>query len=120
MPLDSTTEADRVEPLVTVIEVTSGWVPLCLGEIWAYRELVQFLVWRDLKVRYAQAAVGVGWAILQPLLTMIVFSIFFGGLAKMPSDGIPYPVFSYAALVPWMFLPTASRVRPTAWWAART
>jgi len=79
-------------------------VPLGLGEVWAYRELVQFLVWRDLKVRYAQPAVGIGWAVLQPFVTMIVFSIFFGTLANMPSDGIPYPVFSYAALVPWMFV----------------
>lgn len=78
-------------------------MPLGLSEIWAYRELVHFLVWRDLKVRYAQPLSGIAWAIAQPFLTMVVCSIFFGALVNVPSDGIPYPVFSYAALVPWMF-----------------
>jgi lipopolysaccharide transport system permease protein len=95
--------ADRPVPPGITIEVVTGRVPLALGEIWAYRELVHFLVWRDLKVRYAQILSGVGWAIAQPFLTMIVCSIFFGALVNVPSDGIPYPAFSYAALVPWMF-----------------
>jgi lipopolysaccharide transport system permease protein len=83
------------------IEPSSGWVSLRLGELWEYRELLYFLVWRDIKVRYKQTALGAAWAILQPVLTMVVFSVFFGRLAKVPSDGIPYPVFALAALVPW-------------------
>ena len=71
--------------------------------MWEYRELLYFLTWRDIKVRYKQTALGAAWAILQPVLTMVVFSLFFGRLAKMPSDGVPYPIFSYAALVPWTF-----------------
>ena len=78
-----------------------AWVALRLGEIWAYRELLYSLVWREIKVRYKQTALGMGWAILQPFLTMVVFSIFFGRLAGIPSDGVPYPVFAFAALVPW-------------------
>ena len=85
------------------IEPTRGWVSLQLKELWAYRELLYFLIWRDVKVRYKQTALGVGWAIIQPVFTMIVFSVFFGRLAKIPSDGIPYPIFSFAALVPWTF-----------------
>ena len=88
------------EPL-TVIEPTRGAAPLDLRELWEYRELLYFLVWRDVKVRYKQTALGAAWAILQPVLTMIVFSIFFGNLAKVPSDGVPYPIFTYAALLPW-------------------
>jgi lipopolysaccharide transport system permease protein len=74
-----------------------------LGEIWRYRELLYFLIWRDVKVRYKQTALGASWAIIQPFGTMVVFSLFFGRLANIPSDGVPYPVFSYAALVPWTF-----------------
>ena len=85
------------------IAPSKGWVPLKLRELWEYRELLYFLVWRDIKVRYKQTALGATWAIIQPLLTMIVFSLFFGRLAKVPSDGIPYPIFSFAALVPWTF-----------------
>jgi lipopolysaccharide transport system permease protein len=85
------------------IERSQGWVALQLKELWAYRELLYFLIWRDIKVRYKQTVLGVAWAIIQPVFTMIVFSLFFGRLAKMPSDGIPYPLFSYAALVPWTF-----------------
>jgi lipopolysaccharide transport system permease protein len=85
------------------IEPSKGWVYLGLRELWAYRELVYFLIWRDVKVRYKQSVLGAAWAIIQPFFTMVVFSIFFGKLAKMPSDGIPYPLFSYAALVPWAF-----------------
>ncbi len=83
------------------IEPSRGWVALKLNELWDYRELVYFLIWRDVKVRYKQTALGAAWAIVQPFFTMLVFSLFFGRLAKMPSDGIPYPLFAYAALVPW-------------------
>jgi lipopolysaccharide transport system permease protein len=83
------------------IEPSHGFVPLKVGELWEYRELLYFLVWRDIKVRYKQTALGVLWAIIQPLMTMVVFSIFFGKLGKLSSDGIPYPIFSFAALVPW-------------------
>jgi lipopolysaccharide transport system permease protein len=72
-------------------------------ELWQYRELLYFFAWRDVKVRYKQAALGVAWAIMQPLLTMLIFTLFFGRLAKVPSDGIPYPLFTYCALVPWMY-----------------
>src|SRR5712664_4527360 len=85
------------------IAPSKGWVPLKLRDLWEYRELLYFLVWRDIKVRYKQTTLGATWAIIQPFFTMVVFSIFFGRLAKVPSDGIPYPIFSYAALVPWMF-----------------
>ncbi|NOU11856.1 MAG: ABC transporter permease [Nitrospira sp.] len=85
------------------IERSQGWVALQLKELWAYRELLYFLIWRDVKVRYKQTALGVAWAIIQPVFTMIVFSLFFGRLGKIPSDGIPYPIFAYAALVPWTF-----------------
>ncbi len=85
------------------IQPSSGWVSLKLYELWEYRELLYFLIWRDIKVRYKQTVLGAAWAIIQPLLTMVVFSLFFGKLAKVPSDGIPYPIFSYAALVPWTF-----------------
>ncbi len=88
---------------VTVIKPTTGWVPLNLKELWRHRELLYFLVWRDLKVRYKQTVLGVGWAILQPLLTMIIFTIFFGKLARIPSEGVPYPIFAFTALVPWTF-----------------
>src|SRR5436305_8892098 len=85
------------------IEPSRGWVSLKLRELWKYRELLYFLIWRDVKVRYKQTALGAAWAIIQPFFTMVVFSLFFGRLAKIPSDGIPYPIFSYAALVPWTF-----------------
>jgi lipopolysaccharide transport system permease protein len=88
---------------VTVIEPTRGWSSLRLGELWAFRELFYHLLWRDVKVRYKQTALGAAWAILQPLLTMLVFSVFFGALAGLPSDGVPYPLFAYVALVPWTF-----------------
>jgi lipopolysaccharide transport system permease protein len=85
------------------IAPSKGWVSLKLGELWEYRELLYFLIWRDIKVRYKQTALGAAWAIIQPFFTMVVFSLFFGRLAKVPSDGIPYPIFSFAALVPWTF-----------------
>src|SRR5262249_20259518 len=88
---------------IVKIEPSRGWVSLRLNELWEYRELLYFLTWRDIKVRYKQTALGAAWAIIQPVFTMVVFSLFFGRLAKIPSDGIPYPIFSYAALVPWTF-----------------
>lgn len=90
-------------PPVTIIEPREGWSAPDLRELWAYRELLFFLVWRDVKVRYKQTALGASWAIIQPFFTMVVFSLFFGRLAGVPSDGLPYPIFSYAALVPWTF-----------------
>jgi lipopolysaccharide transport system permease protein len=89
------------EPATVYIKPARGWAALNLRDLWRYRELIYFMTWRDLKVRYKQTLLGVSWAILQPFLTMIVFSIFFGGLAKIPTDnGIPYPIFAYAALLP--------------------
>ena len=88
---------------ITIIEPSKGWISLKLKELWEYRELLYFLTWRDIKVRYKQTVLGAAWAIIQPFFTMVVFSLFFGRLAKIPSDGIPYPIFSYAALVPWTF-----------------
>lgn len=85
------------------IQPSKGWVSLKLHELWEYRELLYFLTWRDIKVRYKQTVLGAAWAILQPFMTMVVFSLFFGGLAQIPSDGVPYPIFSYTALVPWTF-----------------
>lgn len=93
--------SDR-KPLV-VIEPVSGWASLQLRSLWEYRELVYFLIWRDVKVRYKQTVLGAAWAILQPFLTMVVFSIFFGSFAGIPSDGIPYPLFAFSALLPWQF-----------------
>ena len=85
------------------IEPSHGWISLKLAELWEYRGLLYFLTWRDIKVRYKQTVLGAAWAIIQPFFTMVVFSLFFGRLAKIPSDGIPYPIFSFAALVPWTF-----------------
>jgi lipopolysaccharide transport system permease protein len=93
----------RLELPTLRIAPSKGWVPLKLKDLWEYRELLYFLVWRDIKVRYKQTALGATWAIIQPFFTMVVFAIFFGYLAKVPSDGIPYPLFSFAALVPWTF-----------------
>lgn len=78
-----------------------------LGEVWAYRELLYFFVWRDVKIRYKQTAIGAAWAVLQPFLTMLVFSLFFGRLAKLPTNGLPYPIFYYCALLPWSYFATA-------------
>ncbi|MGQ0556502.1 MAG: ABC transporter permease [Nitrospiraceae bacterium] len=94
--MKNTIEIIRIVP-------TQGWAALRLKELWAYRELLYFLVWRDVKVRYKQTALGAAWAILQPVFTMVVFSLFFGRLGKIPSDGLPYPLFSFAALVPWTY-----------------
>jgi len=85
------------------IKPSRGWVPVNLRELWQYRELLYFLTWRDVKVRYKQTALGAAWAIIQPFMTMVVFTIFFGRLAKIPSDGIPYPIWSYCGLLPWTY-----------------
>ncbi|MDA8106804.1 MAG: ABC transporter permease [Nitrospiraceae bacterium] len=87
----------------TIIRKQRGWIPINFREIWAYRDLLYFLAWRDIKVKYKQTGLGIAWAILQPLFTMVVFSILFGTLAKVPSDGIPYPIFVYAGLLPWNY-----------------
>jgi lipopolysaccharide transport system permease protein len=86
-----------------IIRPSKGWVSIRLDELWEYRELLYFLIWRDIKIRYKQTALGAAWAVIQPLFTMIVFSLFFGRLANVPSDGIPYPIFAYCALLPWTF-----------------
>jgi lipopolysaccharide transport system permease protein len=85
----------------------SGWFELPLGELWSYRELLYFIVWRDIKIRYKQTAIGAAWAVLQPFLTMLIFSLFFGKLAHVPSEGLPYPIFYYSALLPWMYFASA-------------
>jgi len=100
-PVDVPAADHSTEELL--IQPSKGWVSLQLRELWRYRELLYFLIWRDVKVRYKQTVIGATWAIIQPFMTMVVFSIFFGNLAKIPSDGIPYPIFSYTALVPWAF-----------------
>lgn len=88
---------------MVVIEPRSDWIDLRLKSLWEYRELLYFLAWRDLKARYAQTAVGLAWAVMQPLAMMVMFTLVFGRLVNMPSDGVPYPVFAYAALVPWTY-----------------
>src|SRR5258705_4136496 len=95
-------DSDQI-PVIVRIERSTGWVSLKLSELWEYRELLYFLTWRDVKVRYKQTALGASWAIIQPFFTMIVFSLFFGRLARIPSDGIPYPLFTFSALVAWTF-----------------
>ncbi len=92
----------RVAPIYK-LQPTKGWVRLDFKEMWSYRELLYFLTWKEVKVRYQQTIMGIAWAIMQPAFSMIVFTIFFGKIAKMPSDGIPYPLFSYTALLPWTF-----------------
>ena len=99
------TETDHVrmpEVPILVIRPPRKWIPVDFHEIWAYRELIYSFTIRDIKVRYKQTGLGVAWAVLQPLLTMVIFTVFFGGLAKIPSDGVPYPLFVLAALLPWL------------------
>ncbi len=98
------------KPDTVIIQPVKGLVALNLRDLWVYRELVYFLTWRDLKVRYKQSVLGVLWAIIKPFLAMVVFTIFFGNLAKMPSDGLPYPVWSYTGLLPWEFFAAALSV----------
>lgn len=90
-----------VEPGEIINSPRRGWLDLGLGDLWRYRELIYFLTWRDIKVRYKQTVLGAAWAVLQPLLTMLLFSVLFGALARLPSDGVPYPVFTFTALLPW-------------------
>jgi lipopolysaccharide transport system permease protein len=107
MPLEAAIKAPSAPEsgpdAYTEIYPPSGWAALKLGELWHYRELLLFLTWREIKVRYKQTAIGAGWALIQPLFTMLIFTLFFGRLAKMPSEGVPYSVFSLTALVPWIF-----------------
>jgi lipopolysaccharide transport system permease protein len=95
------------KPSVLRIAPSTGWLEFPFSELWAYRELLYFLVWRDIKIRYKQTAIGAAWAVLQPFLTMLVFSLFFGRLAHVPSEGMPYPIFYYSALLPWMYFASA-------------
>ncbi len=95
------------EPPVVRIRPQRGWQGVDVGELWRYRELLYFLVWRDIKVRYKQTVIGAAWAILQPVATMAIFSVIFGRLAKIPSEGVPYPVFVYAGLLPWLLFSSA-------------
>src|SRR5579872_3223496 len=99
----------QATPLPRLLRITppGRWLDLQLREVWEARELLYFIVWRDIKIRYKQTAVGAAWAVLQPLLTMIIFSLFFGKLAHVPSDGMPYPIFYYSALLPWMYFAAA-------------
>jgi len=91
----------------TIIRPSKGWVSLKLNDLWEYRDLLLFLAWRDISVRYKQTVLGAAWAIIQPFFSMVIFSIFFGSLAQISSDGVPYPVFSFAALLPWTFFANA-------------
>src|SRR5213080_4092971 len=95
-------EAVAARPLIR-IRPSSRWAALNLGDLWRYRELLYFLTWRDVKVRYKQTVLGAAWAVLQPLLTMAIFTVVFGHFARIPSDGVPYPIFSYCGLLPWTF-----------------
>ena len=101
---EQTSTTDAVVDLdlrVIEIEPSRGWEALDLRGVWEYRELVWFLIWRDIKVRYKQASLGIAWAVIQPVMTMLVFTLIFGRLAQLPSDGLPYPVFTFTALLPW-------------------
>ena len=101
---DAQQASSSSEPsFTTTIEPSKGWVALNLGQLWHYRELLYFLTWRDVQVRYKQTALGASWAVLQPLLTMAIFTVVFGHFARIPSEGVPYAIFSYCALVPWTF-----------------
>ncbi len=101
-PVTTTGLSSRADDVpVIVIRPSRGLFSLQIHELWEYRELLYFLIWRDIKVRYKQTALGAAWAILQPVMTMVVFTVFFGNFAKIPSDGVPYPIFAYTALLPW-------------------
>jgi len=101
------TEINAPAPALVRIGPSRGTLNFRLHEVWAYRELLYFFVWRDIKVRYKQTVIGLAWAVLQPFLTMLVFSLFFGKLAKLPTNGLPYPVFYYCALLPWGYFATS-------------
>ena len=100
----------KTQPQTIFIKPARGWASLNLGDLWRYRELVYFMTWRDVMVRYKQTVLGASWAIIRPFMTMVVFSIFFGTLAKMPSDGLPYPIFTSTALLPWELFISALNV----------
>ena len=104
---DTAVDLASLAPELTIIEASSGWRLIDWRELWRYRDLFYFLVWRNVKVRYAQSVLGLGWAVIRPVFSMIVFSVVFGRLAKIASDGVPYAVFSYAALVPWSYFSSA-------------
>src|SRR5438105_12110235 len=93
--------------LITRIEPSRGWVSLQLGQLWEYKDLLYFLMWRDLKVRYKQTALGISWVVLQPLLTTLIFTVIFGNLARIPSENVPYAVFAMAGLLPWNYFANA-------------
>src|SRR5216684_9052789 len=97
----------EIELPTLFIQPQTEWTAAGLKELWEYRELLYFLTWRDIKVRYKQTVLGAAWAIIQPLFTMLVFTLFFGKLGHIPSDGVPYPIFAYAGLLPWMFFSNA-------------
>jgi lipopolysaccharide transport system permease protein len=101
------TEIVKHDPTTIYIKPTTGLAALNLGDLWRYRELIWFMVWRDVMVRYKQTLLGATWAILQPVMTMLVFNFLFGTVAKVPTDGIPYPIFSFAGLLPWGLFTTA-------------
>jgi lipopolysaccharide transport system permease protein len=107
--MNAATSAALGKPEIPIMRITppTRWWILPLGELWDFRELVYFFVWRDIKIRYKQTAIGAAWAVLQPLLTMLIFSLFFGRLAHIPSEGLPYPIFYYSALLPWMYFAAA-------------
>jgi lipopolysaccharide transport system permease protein len=105
--VDAAAGAASSDVRVIRIEPSRGWEPLDLRELWDYRELVWFLIWRDVKVRYKQTSLGIAWAVIQPLITMVVFTLIFGRLAQLPSEGLPYPVFTFAALLPWQLFSSA-------------
>src|SRR5215472_15735433 len=107
MSTDTLSHIQTGQVPITVVQPRKRFWELELGHLWDYHELLFFLVWRDVKVRYKQTALGVAWAILQPLMATLIFSIFFGRLARMPSDGVPYPVFAYVAMVPWLYFANA-------------
>lgn len=100
-------EIEAVLPTETIVDPPTGWLSLRLPELWKYRELLYFLVWRDVKVRYKQTVLGAAWALIQPLVAMLLFSVIFGTIAKLPSEGVPYPIFSLAALLPWQLFSRA-------------
>ncbi|MFV2081279.1 MAG: ABC transporter permease [bacterium] len=89
--------------VTTVIEPSRGWLAINFREVWSYRELLTLLIWRDISIRYRQSLVGIGWAVIQPVMTMLIFTVIFGKFAKLPSDGIPYPIFTFCALLPWTY-----------------
>ncbi len=101
------TELTKHDPTTVYIKPTTGLAALNLKDLWQFRELVLFMIWRDIKVRYKQTLLGAAWAVIQPVMTMLVFNFLFGSVAKVPTDGIPYPIFSFTALLPWGLFTTA-------------